>query len=111
MRASFDYSGRSILVSGGSSGIGLAIAKAFQQAGGEVRITGTRAAATDYPDDFGDLTFHQLDMQDAAAIEILAATLPSLDVLINCAGNTVRNEEAYEPANFEKVIAINLNGT
>jgi len=111
MRACFDYSGRSILVSGGSSGIGLAIAKAFQEAGGDVRITGTRAAAVDYPDDLGDLTFHQLDMQDAAAIDALAGTLPSLDVLINCAGNTVRNEEAYEPANFEKVIAINLNGT
>ena len=111
MRASFDYSGRSILVSGGSSGIGLAIAKAFQQAGGDVRITGTRAAATDYPDDLGGLTFHQLDMQDATAIEALAGSLPSLDVLINCAGNTIRNEEAYEPDNFEKVIAINLSGS
>ncbi|MEZ5932053.1 MAG: SDR family oxidoreductase [Alphaproteobacteria bacterium] len=111
MRATFDYSGRTILVSGGSSGIGLAIAKAFQTAGGEVWITGTRAGPDDYPDDLDGLTFRQLDMEDGAGIEALVAALPSLDVLVNCAGNTVRNEAGYEPANFEKVIAINLNGT
>ena len=111
MRAIFDYSGKTILVSGGSSGIGLAIARAFRRAGGNVWITGTRADAADYPDDLDGLTFRQLDMEDASAIDALGAALPSLDVLINCAGNTVRDEEAYEPINFEKVIAINLSGT
>lgn len=111
MKASFDYSGKVILISGGSSGIGLAIARAFKRSGGDVWITGTRANAGDYADDLSDFTFHTLDMRDAAAIEALAEALPSLDVLVNCAGNTVRNEEAYEPDNFDKVIAINLNGT
>ena len=111
MKATFDYSGKVILVSGGSSGIGLAIAKAFQRSGGDVWITGTRAGASDYADDLTGLTFRPLDMQDGAAIDALAASLPSLDVLVNCAGNTIRNEEAYEPENFDKVIAINLNGT
>lgn len=110
MRASFDYSGKTILISGGSSGIGLAIAKGFRHAGGDVWITGTRTGAGDYPDDLSGLTFRQLDMEDGAAIEALASSMPTLDVLVNCAGSTVRNEEAYRPENFEKVIAINLNG-
>jgi NAD(P)-dependent dehydrogenase (short-subunit alcohol dehydrogenase family) len=111
MQASFDYRGKTILISGGSSGIGLAIAKGFQDAGGTVSITGTREKADDYPDDLTGLNFHQLDMEDGEAIEALAKTLPSLDVLVNCAGNTIRNEAAYQPDNFDKVIAINLSGT
>ena len=111
MTATFDYRGKTILISGGSSGIGLAMAEAFRDAGGDVWITGTRAEASDYPDDLSGFTFRRLDMQDTAAIDALPATLPSLDVLINCAGNTIRNEDAYLPENFDKVIAINLNGT
>lgn len=108
MKASFDFTGCTTLVSGGSSGIGLAIAKAFKGAGAAVWITGTRAGPNDYPDDLDGMTYRQLDMQDAAAVDALPGDLPSLDVLINCAGTTIRNEEAYQPANFEKVIAINL---
>lgn len=111
MKATFDYSGKVILISGGSSGIGLAIAQAFMRSGGDVWITGTRAEAKDYPGDLSGLTFRTLDMEDGPAIDALVSALPSLDVLVNCAGSTVRNEEAYEPGNFEKVIAINLNGT
>ncbi len=111
MQASFDYRGQTILISGGSSGIGLAIAKGFQEAGGTVWITGTRKQADDYPDDLTGLHFRQVDMEDGAAIDALGEELPSLDVLVNCAGNTIRNEEAYQPDNFDKVIAINLSGT
>ena len=111
MKASFDFNTRVVLVSGGSSGIGLAIANAFQEANADVWITGTRNGISDYDDDLAGLTYRQLDMRDADAITALATELPSLAVLVNCAGNTIRNEAAYEPENFEKVIAINLNGT
>lgn len=111
MQATFDYHDRTILISGGSSGIGLAIAKGFRQAGGDVWITGTREKADDYPDDLTGFHFHRLDMEDGTAIDALADKLPSLDVLVNCAGNTIRNEAAYQPDNFDKVIAINLSGT
>ena len=42
---SFDYSDASVLVTGGSNGIGLAIARAYKEAGADVTITGRRAAA------------------------------------------------------------------
>lgn len=110
MRATFDYGGKTILVTGGSSGIGLAIAQAFRDAGGTVWITGTRPGAEDYPDDLGGFAFRRVDMQDAGAIEALMSALPALDVLVNCAGMTIRNDDAYQPDNFDKVIAVNLTG-
>lgn len=42
----FDFSGKSVLVTGGSNGIGAAVARAFRDAGAEVAITGTRAAGS-----------------------------------------------------------------
>ncbi|MGI9491443.1 MAG: SDR family NAD(P)-dependent oxidoreductase [Geminicoccaceae bacterium] len=109
MKATFDFKGSTILITGGSSGIGLAIANAFLEGGGDVWITGTRKNQEGYPDDLSSMTYRQLDMLDSDAVEALPTELPSLDVLVNCAGTTIRNEEAYQPVNFEKVIAINLN--
>ena len=45
--ARFDFSGTRVLVTGGSNGIGLGIAREFADAGAEVLITGTRASAGD----------------------------------------------------------------
>ncbi len=44
-QVSFDYAGAAVLVTGGTSGIGHAIAGAFAAAGASVTVTGTRAAA------------------------------------------------------------------
>ena len=107
--ARFDFSGKAVLVTGGSSGIGLAIARGFAEAGAEVTITGTRSSAADYPDDLSAFTFRQVDMQDNAAIEALAADLPRLDVLVNNAGTTFRGAEALLPENVEATLQINLN--
>lgn len=58
-----DFSGRTVLVAGGSGGIGLGIARRFLTAGAEVHITGTRECAEDYVDtDLDELAFHQLDV-------------------------------------------------
>ncbi|GAB4594571.1 hypothetical protein MOKP4_08890 [Mycobacterium avium subsp. hominissuis] len=46
----FDFTDARVLVTGGTSGIGNAIATAFADSGAAVTVTGTRAAATDYPD-------------------------------------------------------------
>ncbi len=110
MKATFDFKGSTVLITGGSSGIGLAIAKGFRDSGGDVWITGTRKKKEEYPDDLASMTYRQLDMLDNNAVEALPNEMPSLNVLVNCAGTTIRNEEAYQPANFEKVIGINLSG-
>ena len=68
-----DFSGKQILVVGGSSGIGNGIAQAFAARGARVQVCGTRAAAADYSPDEGShlegLDYLQLDVSDARAIE------------------------------------------
>ncbi len=110
-RVHWDFSGCRVLVTGGSSGIGAAIARAFLTAGAQVAITGTRASASDYERDLTSYTYHQLAMTDSAGIEALAASLDDLDVLVNNAGaNFPRGQNEAVPDVFEESVAINLFG-
>src|SRR5438105_14052378 len=83
--------GRTILITGGSAGIGLAFARKFLDLGNEVIITGRRQAVLDqvkakYP----KLHTIQSDVADPAQIAALAARVksdfPNLDVLMYNAG-------------------------
>ncbi len=109
MSATFDFSGKTALVTGGSSGIGLAIAQGFLAAGAHVTITGTAAEPGGYPDDLSAFDYQGVNMLDVDAVEALAARFERLDVLVNNAGTTFRGEEALKPENFEATIDINLN--
>ena len=109
MTASFDFSGSEVLVTGGSNGIGQAIARGFHAAGARVSITGTKASAGDYADDLSAFSYHGVNMLDVPAVEALAASFDRLDVLVNNAGTTFRGAAALEPENFEATIDINLN--
>ncbi len=73
------------LITGCSSGIGLALARAFRQAGHNVWATARRPADVERLAGEG---FHarQLDVNDEPAVAALAAELPGLDILINNAG-------------------------
>ena len=109
--ASFDFSGARVLVTGGSNGIGAAIAKAFADAGAEVLITGTRASASEYDGDLSAYAYHSLQLTDKTAIEDLAASLDRLDVLVNNAGcNFPGGKHEAVPDVFEEAVAINLFG-
>ncbi|MEE8445929.1 MAG: SDR family oxidoreductase [Alphaproteobacteria bacterium] len=105
----FDFSGQSVLVTGGSSGIGNAIARAFRGAGAKVVITGTREKG-EYDSDLDAMDYRQLDMRDGAAVDALAGSLEALDVLVNCAGTAQPGAE-YEPDTFESIVSIHLFGT
>lgn len=108
---SYDFAGCRVLVTGGSSGIGAAIARAFGSAGAQVSITGTRPTARDYDGDLPDCDYHALELTDREGIQRLAAALDGLDVLVNNAGATLpggRNESI--PEVFEESVAINLFG-
>ena len=99
------------MVTGGSNGIGAAIAKAFAAAGAEVVITGTRASASEYDGDLSAYEYHPLQLTDKEAIEGLAASLDRLDVLVNNAGcNFPGGKHEAVPDVFEESVAINLFG-
>jgi uncharacterized oxidoreductase len=83
--------GRTILITGGSAGIGLAFALKFLELGNEVIVTGRRQAALDaVKAQFPKLHTIQSDSADPAQIAALAARVkkefPKLDVLMNNAG-------------------------
>jgi 3-oxoacyl-[acyl-carrier protein] reductase len=107
----FDFAGTSVLVTGGSSGIGHAVASAFAAAGASVTVTGTRAVATDYDTDLSAFGFRQLEMRDADAVDELAAGLGSLDVLVNNAGaNFPDGLDEWSPEGFTASLAMNVEG-
>jgi len=109
--ASFDFAGAHVLVTGGTSGIGLAIAGAFHDAGAHVTVTGTRADSGEYDVDLTRFAYQQCRMTEAAEIEAVAAALDALDVLVNNAGrNLPGGRSEYEPDVFEEAVSINLFG-
>ena len=102
-----------VLVSGGSSGIGAAIARAFAAAGARVTATGATevdVAAARQRDGAAGIGHAVLDMRDGAAVIALVAGLGPLDVLVNCAG-VIRRGAEFEPEGFADTVDINLNGT
>lgn len=109
MHSRFDFAGAEVLVVGASrAGIGAAIARAFQEAGAGVTITGAEAEPA--PEDRGRFPYVRLDVTDGAAVRALAGELPRLDVLVNCAAITARGEE-MAPDFFRHVVDVNLHGT
>lgn len=107
-----DFSGRTVLVVGGSSGIGNGIAHAFREKGAAVHITGTRADAAAYASEEGSdlkgLTYAQLDVTNAAAIENLVPAFKTLDVLVLAQGTVLYKRQEFAMDGFRKVMEVNL---
>ena len=107
----FDFAGASVLVTGGTSGIGHAVAHAFTDSGAHVTITGTRRSAADYESDLASFAYQQCRLTEPASIDAVVAALDRLDVLINNAGqNPPGGRNEYDPEVFEETVAINLFG-
>ena len=104
---------RKILITGATSGIGQAIAQAFQAEGALVIATGATdlevQIARKNPSNVG-IDFRVLNVRDLSAVQALVGALLELDVVVNCAGVIQRALE-LEPEAFARTVDINLNGT
>lgn len=115
----FAVDGKHVVVTGGSRGIGLMIAKGFLRAGARVLISSRKAdplaaAAAALAHD-GDVAHVAADLSEVAGCEALAAAVrdwsPTLDVLVNNAGATWGAPiESFPEDGFDKVIGTNVKG-
>lgn len=118
----FDLSGKAALITGGSKGLGFAMAAGLASAGARVMLVNRNAeegisAAQDISADYGteaisfpaDITSVQ---QTEAMAEAAINAFGRIDILINSAGINIRGAiDDITPDDFSKVMQVNVNGT
>lgn len=110
----FSLEGRRALVTGGSSGIGYAMAEAIGRAGADVVIVARRPAELDKA--VSRLREHGVtassisaDLGDRDAVKRVCATAGTIDILVNDAANNIRKPMAQlTDDDYEQTIAVNL---
>ena len=106
-----------VLVTGGTSGIGKAIALAFAAEGAKVLATGaTYEEVSSFQEAvprelLPNVAATTLDVRLAGDIGAIVKGLSQLDVLVNCAGIIRRGGAEFEPNSFAEVLDVNLTGT
>src|SRR3712207_2111695 len=107
MRNDTDFTGKAILVVGGSSGIGNGIAHAFRERGGHVHVWGTRPSAKDYAgvegSDLSGLGYTPVDVGDPDAIAAAPEPFDRLDVLVLCQGTVIYKRGEFERDGWDRV--------
>ena len=118
---SFDFSGQTVVVTGGTRGIGAAVSQAFYEAGGRVfaLYAGNHERAAAFAARFAEPSRMQtrcVDVSDYPAVEAffqeLAGLCESLEVLVNNAG--IRRDGIVgmmPPEDWQAVLDTNLGGT
>jgi NAD(P)-dependent dehydrogenase (short-subunit alcohol dehydrogenase family) len=115
-----DLQGKTVLVTGGGSGIGLGVATALAREGCRVAITGRdraklQAAASEHQGQ-SPLLYHACDVAERAEVERLFAwvdeQLGPLDILVNSAGINVPNRQFLDlnPEDWDRVMGVNIQG-
>ena len=115
-----DLGGRIVVVTGGSSGIGYAVAQAYALAGAQVHIVAETEKVDEAARAIGEasgrtVTGHLCDITDRAAVEALSTQISAPDILVNNAGLesvTLIGDDSPEIfALVQKISDINIVGT
>ena len=116
-KVSYDFSGQTVLVTGGSRGIGFGVAKGFAKAGADVVIlsSGDGEDAAKALSVFGSARAVRADITDRNQIIKALSGIERIDVLVNNAGLERATpmddpDDAVEDT-FARIIDINVNGT
>lgn len=108
-----DFSRQFVVITGGTRGIGRALAEAFHAAGAQVVVTGTSPVPPTPPTRLvGE--YQPLDLTDAGSTERFCSYLASqdrVDVLVNNAGiNIIKALEELTPDEFDRVARVSYHG-
>ena len=111
----FSLKGKRILITGGTAGIGYAVAKRFVDNGADVVISGRRDAGKDIASDIGARFIRPDMMMDddiVALVEQAVKLLGGLDVVVNNAGIAESNGgvEKSGPEEYDNQMDVNLKG-
>lgn len=106
-----EFEGRTVLVTGGSRGIGKAVARAFHEAGARVVICGRDPAAlVEAARDIGEILCLPADVRRDAR-RLVAGLRGRLDILVNNAGiDIIKPAVDYTEAEWDQIVDINLKG-
>ena len=119
MNELFSIAGKTAVVTGGSRGIGLMIARGFVEAGARVIISSRKADVCDEVaaelSKVGECEAIPADLSSEAECrrlaEAVASRLSSLDILVNNAGATWGAPlDQFDEAAWERVLALNVKG-
>lgn len=98
------FAGKTVVIVGGTSGIGAATAEAFSNLGAATHVAGLAARSKQAPDCANST---ELDVRSPADFETYIATFERIDVLVNCAGIS-RDRDEWTAEHFAEVMSINL---
>lgn len=110
----FDLTGRAALITGGNSGIGLAMARALGQQGATVHLVARSVdalerARAELEAEGIKAHAHPADLTDADVIARLARDAGEIDILVNAAGVNLRQPYAeVSPETFDLHMALHL---
>ncbi|HEX4797500.1 MAG TPA: SDR family oxidoreductase [Humisphaera sp.] len=118
----FDLSGRTAIVTGGSKGLGLAMAEGFASAGASVMLVSrhleeAQSAAATVAREYGKKAVgFQADIsqpdQVNAMVESAMSQFGKIDILVNSAGINIRGAiDVITLEQFQQVMSINVTGT
>lgn len=118
----FDLSRRTAIITGGSKGLGLAMAAGLASAGANVMLVNRntdegKAAALGISNTYGTqaISFSADITQEAQTVAMAKAAIEAfgqIDILVNSAGINIRGAiDTVSPEDFKKVMDINVNGT
>src|SRR5262245_38612099 len=108
-----DFSGRAVLITGGTKGVGRGIAARFLEAGADVVVTARNEPETAIEHDGRAARFQPCDIRDVDQLDALVSFAASgsgrLDVLVNNAGGSPSADAATASPRFaEAIIRLNL---